>query len=139
MRNSVFSYICALFLAVFTVTLFAKVVPNSYLDGTVLRVERVESQARTSLNNPSDAPMPDPGRFSYNVSVRVNCGTYVGRYENWYDFVPSILAPNQKIRLRLTRNEMFVPTSNAKDNEKEMEMSIVSKHREGGPCEISKK
>jgi hypothetical protein len=124
-----------IFLAVLTVTAFAKVSSKSYLDGTILRVERVESSARPSLDNASDAPMADPETFSYNVSVHVNCGTYVGRYENWYDFVPSVLAPNQKIQLRLTRSAMFVPMS----NQKEIEMSIVSKHREAGPCEMSKR
>jgi hypothetical protein len=134
MRNSALSY-CAIFLIVLTVTAVAKESSKSYLNGTVLRVERIDNSARPNLDNPTDAPMPDPETFSYNVSVHVNCGTYIGRYENWYDFVPSVLAPNQKIQLRLTRTAMFVPMS----NQKEIEMSIVSKHREAGPCEISKR
>jgi hypothetical protein len=82
-------------------------------------------------DNPTDAPLADPQTFTYDISVRVNCGTYVGRYENWYDYVPSELSPNQKIQVRLTRSVMYVPVP----NQKEVEMPIVNKHVERGLCE----
>ena len=122
----------ALFLAaVFAVTGFAKESKlQTYLPGTVLRVDKHENQSNFTGGNPSDAPLPDPEAYLYDVSVHVNCGTYVGRYESWYDYVPSILSANQKIQVRLTRSVMFVPVQ----NQKEIEMPIVSKHVERGPC-----
>jgi hypothetical protein len=104
--------------------------PKPYQDATVLRVEKHEDQARVGGDNPSDAPLPDPETFSYDISVRVSCGTYVGRYQSWYDYVPSVFTANRKIQLRLTRSAMYVPVP----NQKEVEMPIVSKHVERGPC-----
>ena len=105
--------------------------PKGYLQATVVSVNKHEQSTTVIGDNPTDAPLPDPETFAYDISVHVNCGTYVGRYQSWYDYVPSLFTPNQKIQLRLTRNMMFVPVP----NQKEIEMSIVSKHVERGPCE----
>lgn len=108
--------------------------PKPYQDATVLRVDKHDEATRTGGDNPSDAPLPDPETFSYDIAVRVNCGTYVGRYQSWYDYVPSLFSPNQKIHLRLTRSVMYIPVP----NQKEVEMPIVSKHVERGPCEATR-
>lgn len=84
----------------------------------------------SSGSNPSDAPLPDPETYAYDVSVHVNCGTYVGRYESWYDYLPSVLSRNQNIYLRLTRGTMFVDVPNQRD----LQMRIVSRHLERGSC-----
>lgn len=68
--------------------------------------------------------------FAYNTSVHVNCETYVGRYRSWYDYVPPVFKVDQKIQRRLTRKLMYVAMPNAK----EIELNIVSKHIERGPC-----
>jgi len=107
---------------------------KQYVEGTVVRVEKHESQANVSGQNPSDAPLADPETYAYDVAVHVNCGTYVGRYQSWYDFVPSVFSPSHKIQLRLTRSVMYVDVP----NQKELELPIVSKHVERGPCEIAK-
>jgi len=105
--------------------------PKTYQQATVLRVDKHEGSPQVTADNPSDAPMPDPETFAYDIAVHVNCGTYVGRYQSWYDYVPSVFTPNQKIQLRLTRSAMYVPVP----NQKEVQLSIVSKHIERGPCE----
>lgn len=106
-----------------------------YIEGTVVRVEKHERQEQVSGQNPSDAPLPDPATYSYDVAVHVNCGTYVGRYQSWYDYVPSVFTSNRKIQLRLTRSAMYVDVP----YQKELELPIVSKHVESGPCEIAKR
>ena len=108
---------------------------KQYVEGTLVRVDKHESQGNVSGQNPSDAPLADPETYAYDVAVHVNCGTYVGRYQSWYDFVPSVFAPDQKLRLRLTRSVMYVDVP----NQKELELKIVSKHVERGPCEIAKR
>jgi hypothetical protein len=96
----------------------------------VLQVEKHQAAPSTAGANPSDAPLADPETYDYDVAVRVNCGTYIGRYESWYDYVPSVLTANQRIRLRLARGEMYV---NVPD-QKEVAMRIVSRHAERGAC-----
>lgn len=103
---------------------------KSYVEGTVLKVEKHERPQMSSGSNPSDAPLPDPETYAYDVSVHANCRTYVGRYESWYDYVPSVLSPSQDVQLRLTRAVMFVDVP----NQKELRMRIVSRHRERGSC-----
>lgn len=123
-------------LAILLVTLFVVPVfpkeskPQNYLPATVLRVDKHDNQSNFVGGNPSDAPLPDPETYVYDVSLHVNCGTYVGRYESWYDYVPSLLSANQKVQVRLTKRVMYVPAQ----NQKEIEMPIVSKHVERGPC-----
>jgi hypothetical protein len=106
---------------------------KQYFEGTIIRVDRHEGRELVGGQNPSDAPLADPETFAYDISVHVNCGTYVGRYQNWYDYVPSLFTPNQKIQLRLSRSLMYVEVP----NQKELELPIVSKHVERGPCEIA--
>lgn len=99
---------------------------KSYMEGTVLQVEKHETTQSTAGSNPSDAPLPDPETYDYDVAVRVNCGTYVGRYETWYDYVPSTLSASQKIRLRLNHGVMYVNLP----NQEEVQMRIVSRHED---------
>ncbi|MBZ5547105.1 MAG: hypothetical protein LAO22_03945 [Acidobacteriia bacterium] len=108
---------------------------KQYVEGTVVRVDQHERHENASGQNPSDAPLADPETYAYDVAVHVNCGTYVARYQSWYDFVPSVFSPNQKIQLRLTRSVMYVNVP----NQKELELPIVSKHVERGSCEIAKR
>lgn len=102
-----------------------------YVEGIVLHVDKHQSAERVPGENPSDAPLSDPQVFAYDVAVNVNCGTYVGRYQSWYDYIPSVFKANQKIQLRLTRSVMYVNVP----SEKEVQLSIVSKHIERGSCE----
>jgi hypothetical protein len=98
-----------------------------------MRVDKHEI-AQSTGSNPSDAPLPDPQTYDYDVAVRVNCGTYVGLYESWYDYVPSILTASQKIQLRLTHSAMYVNVP----NQKEVGMRIIQRREEGGSCSSTK-
>jgi hypothetical protein len=121
-----------LFAVVSLAAAFAKATqPKTYQNATVLRVNKYEEPPIVGSDNPTDAPAADPETFSYDISIRVHCGSYVGRYQSWYDYMPVELSPNHKIRVRLTRSVMYVPIP----NQKELEMPIVSKHVERGPCE----
>lgn len=104
---------------------------KQYVEGTIVRVDRHQSVPNVSEQNPSDAPLADPETFAYDVAVHVNCGTFVGRYQSWYDYLPSVFGADRKIQLRMARSVMYVSVP----NEKELELPIVSKHIERGPCE----
>ncbi len=107
---------------------------KQYIEGTVIRVDKHEGHDQVAIGeNPSDAPLADPESFAYDVAVRAGCGTYVGRYRSWYDYLPSVFTEKQKLQLRLTRSVMYVNVP----NEKEVELRIISRHVERGPCEIA--
>ena len=108
---------------------------HEYLEGTVVRVEEHQTPDRAGGENPGGAPVADPETYTYDIAVQVNCGTYVGRYQSWYEYVPSLFAPNQKIHLRLTRGVIYVSVP----NERQVELKIVNRHVERGPCEIAKR
>ena len=46
--------------------------------------------------------------FVYNVSVRLNCNVYVGRYESEVDDLPSALSPNNSVLVRLEKHRMYL-------------------------------
>ncbi|MGA8492450.1 MAG: hypothetical protein WB711_18635 [Terriglobales bacterium] len=79
-----------------------------FVQGTVLRVEqhKVYSPEYTiGGSNPSDAPLTTR-YYAYEVAVRVNCKTYVGRYETLLNYLPSEFTPNEPIQVRLTKHVM---------------------------------
>ena len=103
---------------------------NSFVSGTVVRVQRHETDQPFVGSNPSDAPLPPPETYAYDVAIDVNCRMYVGRYENWYDYLPSALRANQKVDVRLTRGAMFVESP----DQPQMRLEIVSRQRQPGKC-----
>ncbi len=103
---------------------------NPFLEGSVLQVEKHETTQSTAGSNPSDAPLPGPETYNYDISVRVNCGTYVGRYESWYDYLPAGLSANHKVQLRLARGTMYLDVP----NQGEVPLPIVSRHQDRRPC-----
>lgn len=55
----------------------------------------------------TDAPPPTTD-YTYDVSIRLNCSVYVGRYESAFDYLPSAFAPEQSIEVSLEKHLMFV-------------------------------
>jgi len=116
-------------LAAFVPHLFAAQRPsNQFVQGTVVDVQkrRVEWPSYTmGGSNPSDAPLTS--RFyAFEVSVKVDCMTYVGRYETPINYLPSIFTPNRALQVRLTKHVMYFPFSNDPD----MRMGIVRRRNE---------
>jgi hypothetical protein len=46
--------------------------------------------------------------YLYNVSVRLNCDVYVGRYESELNDLPSALSANNSVPVRLTKHTMYL-------------------------------
>ena len=46
--------------------------------------------------------------YLYNVSVRLNCDVYVGRYESELDDLPSALSANNSVPVRLLKHTMYL-------------------------------
>ena|ERR1700676_5532765 len=103
---------------------------SPYVQGIVVQVQKHKVYSPDSMsggNNPSDAPLTS--RFyAYEVSVRVDCKTYVGRYETPFNYLPSAFTPDQPIQVRLTRHVMYFDLPNDPD----MRMGIVRRRTECG-------
>lgn len=122
--------VCAFLLLLSAAPLYAKKVQgDDYQTATVLRVEKTEAERpSTAGSNPSDAPLAS--RFyEYKVAVRVSCGTYVGHYQSYLDHLPAAFTPNEKVPVRLTKHTMYF-----KLPDRQVQMSILSRHLERGPC-----
>ena len=103
---------------------------NPYVSATVVEVEKhkVYSPAYTmGGSNPSDAPLTSQ-YYAYDVSVRVDCKTYIGRYETPFNYLPSDFTPHQPIQVRLTRHVMYFDLPNDPD----MRMGIVRRRAQCG-------
>lgn len=52
----------------------------------------------TSVRRPKETDAPPPStEFSYDISMRVGCTVYVGRYRSELDFVPDSFAANKTV------------------------------------------
>lgn len=129
MRNSSLIYVLA---ALIVPSVSAKTVKahstkkNEYLSGTVLQVKRHEYDSASNYvgDSPSDAPLHSNVHV-YDVSVRVNCATYVGRYKSVFDYVPSVFTPNRKVEVRLRNHVMQIDIP----GEEKYTMGIVERPR----------
>jgi hypothetical protein len=108
---------------------------NYYQQGTILKVEnhKVGFPQYSGGSNPSDAPLQSTF-YAYDVSVRVDCETYVGHYESVIDYLPTPLAANQTIRVHITKHFLYfgLPLGG------EMKMAIGHvKNARGPSCEAT--
>jgi len=96
---------------------------SPFVQGTVVDVEKHKVYSpETTLggSNPSDAPLTSH-YYAYEVSVRVDCTTYVGRYETPFNYLSSVFSPQQPIQVRLTKHVMYFDLPNDPD----MRMGII--------------
>ena len=103
---------------------------SPFVQGVVVFVQQhkvYSPDSTTGGSNPSDAPLTS--RFyAYEVSVRIDCKTYVGRYETPFNYLSSAFTPDRPIQVRLTRHVMYFDLPNNPD----MRMSIVRRRTECG-------
>jgi len=88
-----------------------------YVEGVVVHVQQHRAYSSDSMiggSNPSDAPLTSR-YYAYEVSVRVGCVTYVGRYETPFNYLPSEFTLDKPIRVRLTKHVMYFDLPNNPD------------------------
>ena len=79
---------------------------ESYQPGTVLTVEKYVAPSYYT-GSPVDAPL-QPREYSYDVGIRVDCTTYVGRYQSAINYIPSSIAPNHPVQVLLHKHTLSV-------------------------------
>ena len=102
-----------------------------YQQGTVLSVDRQEvTSPNECCYSGTDSPVQTQ-YYAYDVSVRVACVTYVGRYETPFDYLPSAFGPNKTIQVRLTKHILYFDVP----GDKEMKMGIIHhSNNRAAPC-----
>lgn len=77
--------------------------------GTIVSVQKQD--VSTPIARPGADAVRTPLQshyYLYNVSVRLNCDVYVGRYESELNDLPSALAPNNSVPVRLMKHTMYL-------------------------------
>src|SRR4029077_20146146 len=108
---------------------------KEFKQGKVVSVERQEvTSPNQCCYSGSDAPLQTQ-YYSFDVSVRVGCGTYVGRYDSYIDYLPSAFSPNKTVSVRLTKHVLYFDVPGDSD----MKMGIVRRHIDRSPsCDTSR-
>jgi len=79
------------------------------LEGTIVTVQK-QDVATPPVRTGAD-PVRTPLQshyYLYDVSVRLNCDVYVGRYESELDDLPSALSANNFVPVRLLKHTMYL-------------------------------
>jgi len=110
--------------------------PKQLLSGTVIGVQEKEMQSPevTGGSNPSDAQLASQF-YAYDVFVRVDCKTYVARYQTPFDYLPSAFAAGQPIQLHLGKHVMYFDLP----NNPQMRMAILRRTvGSGSACDAAR-
>jgi hypothetical protein len=97
--------------------------PDLYVQGTVVAVQKYKvysPEYTMGGSNPSDAPLTSR-YYAFEVSIRVDCKTYVGRDDTPFNFLPSVFTPDRPIQVHMTKHVMYFDLPNDPD----MSMGIV--------------
>lgn len=97
---------------------------SAYVAGTVVQIQKNQPRSNYAGSSPSDAPL-ESNVFDYEISVRVNCETYVGRYQSGFDYLPAVFTPNRAVEVRLQKHVMYVDVP----GDQEYRMGIISRPR----------
>jgi len=77
--------------------------------GTIVNVEKQDVATPPVRTGAAATRTPLQSHYYlYNVSVQLNCGVYVGRYETELADLPSALSPNNSVPVRLQKHVMYL-------------------------------
>lgn len=70
---------------------------RQFTTGVVVDVQK-HGLNRPRYGKRTDAPAP-PDEYDYDISIRLQCSVYVGRYRTWTEYLPGAFAPNQSVEV----------------------------------------
>jgi hypothetical protein len=77
--------------------------------GTIVQVQKQDVAEPAVRTGAAATRAPLQSHYTlYNVSVRLNCDVYVGRYESELDNLPSELSANNSVPVRLQKHVMYL-------------------------------
>jgi hypothetical protein len=78
-------------------------------EATIMSIQQEDVITPLVRTGASPVRTPLESHYSlYTISVRLNCTEYVGRYETELDDLPSALAPNNSVPVRLEKHVMYL-------------------------------
>ena len=109
-----------------------EVQPKGFQQGTVVSVERQEViKSQPMLLQRVRCTVAD-SVLLIRCFCEVGCGTYVGRYESYIDYLPSAFSANKEIPVRLTKHVMYFDVP----GERDMKMGILHRSIDHAvPCD----
>ena len=103
--------------------LHASVKPG-YQAATVTSVEPVDASHQVYAGgNPSDAAGV-PTEFAYDIGLKVDCTTYVGRYESATDYLPAAFKQQSSVDVRIAKHWVYVSLP----MDHEIKLALMSHH-----------
>jgi hypothetical protein len=103
---------------------------KGYQSATVVHVDQHMMPANP-IGGVIDNGVPQPQEYSYDVSIRLGCEVYVGRYESPIHYLPPVFAPNHNVNVRLDGDFLNVSLPDAK---RAMKLGIVSSEQASDPA-----
>jgi hypothetical protein len=102
-----------------------QIVEQGYQAATVVSVKRYEAVSNYLGENPVDAPL-QAREYAYDIGIRLACNVYVGRYESATNYIPTALAVNHPVDVRLRKHVLYVSLPG---NDWDIKLGIVN-HRQ---------
>jgi hypothetical protein len=84
-----------------------------YQKAVVLRVDE-STPTLPNRRRLADSPSP-PTVYDFEVSLRVNCVVYVGLYQSVIDFLPSAIATDQSVDVRIEKHLMHIKVAGGRE------------------------
>lgn len=109
-------------------------VSAGYQRGTVLKVERQEVLSPDMCcYSGTDTPLQTQS-YAFDITVRVGCTDYEGRYETPFDYFPSAFSSGKPVQVRPTKNDLYFETPIWSDGR----VPIVHRANDrSGPCGVN--
>ena len=80
--------------------------PRQYQKGVVVSEQKHEPDA-AHHGKVTDAP-DAPNEYDANVSIRLNCVVYLGRYKSAFHYLPSVFTPGQSVDVSPGKHNLYV-------------------------------
>jgi len=88
---------------------FAAAQSKAVQQGTITKVEKQDVSSPPVRAGAEPVRTPLQSHYSvYNISVKLNCEVYVGRYESELNDLPSSLSPQSSVPVRLEKHAMYL-------------------------------
>jgi hypothetical protein len=79
---------------------------RQFQKAVVVRVEKHEPEVALHRKF-TDAPAPS-SEYDANVSIRLNCVVYLGRYKSAIDYLPGVFVPDQSVQVSPGKHFLYV-------------------------------
>ena len=111
-----------------------QIAEQGYQAAKVVSIKRYEPVSNYLGENPVDAPLR-AREYAYDIGIQLACNVYIARYDSATNYIPSGLAINQPVAVRLYKHALYVSLPGS---DWDMKLGIVShRHVKDEACAIT--